>query len=422
MNNVNRKISVLFVMIFVLFFTGVGHVFATSNSGVPFVVSPILPSNQDDGIQDYISITSDEPLNQELQFLIENKQDKPQTIHIEPVNAYMSPNGMVEYLSDADKNKNSTIIDDSYEMKKYLTLKTDSTMTLEPNQRRVVVVELATDGLDGSLLGGMSFQTYIDSDTSDKSSMTIQNKLNQVIGVVVNHSTDKEVEFSFGDAYIDPMPSYYVVRLPITQHSPLLVTNATVDYQVEFQGEELFGSVKEIDSAPMTQANFAIPFESETIERNKPYTLKGTLTYMDTHGEKQSISFEKVFEFDGNGKPDGNGNAFEPPFVKGVSYWWLLLLLTLPIIAYVIRRNHVYVLQTDDDFVSIIKRGEPNFDRIVKLKDIDKDSQTRYVHYYSKVKVKTKDSNDATYFYKYYKTKTNKQNKRDVEVKDETKR
>lgn len=413
MNNVNRKISVLFVMIFVLFSTGVGHVFATSNSGVPFVVSPILPSNQDDGIQSYISITSDKPLNQKLRFLIENKQDKTQTIHIEPVNAYTSPNGMVEYLSDADKNKNSTIIDDSYKMKKYLTLKTDSTITLKPDQKRVVAVKLATDGLDGSLLGGVSFQTYIDRDTSDKSSMTIQNKLNQVIGVVVNHSTNKKVKFSFGDAYIDPMPSYYVVRLPITQHSPLLVTNATVDYQVEFQGKKLFGSVKKIDFAPMTQANFAIPFASKTIEQNKPYTLKGTLTYTDTHGKKQSVSFKKVFEFDGNGKSDGNGHAFKLPFVKGVSYWWLLLLLLiLPIIAYIIHRNHVYVLQTDDDFVPIIKQGEPNFDRLVKLKDMDKDSQTRYVHYYSKVKVKTKDSNDATYFYKYYKTKTNKQNKR----------
>lgn len=402
----NKRINIVSLLIvFAIAFTGVIQVSAQKDLGSPFSVQPILPTNQDANIDSYISITpGGDTVNQTLEFIITNNQDKQQTVHIESVNAYTSPNGIVEYVKT--KNRNSEIVDGAYEMIEHLALIGENRITLEPNEKRKVKTELNIDNIDnidGMLLGGVSFQTTVDNGEADEESFQIENNINQLIGVVINTPTDKDVQLSFGDVLVDPMPSYYVVRLPITQNSPNLLNNMEMEYAVAFQGEELFGSTKEIDFAPMSKANFAIPFEAEEIKKNKPYVLKGALTYIDQDQHEQVIEFEKTFRFDGNTNSDDDGNTFTPPILDGISYWWFLLLLLIPVIAYWIYRNRTYVLLNDDDPVLRIQQDSPLFQEVKSIKDVKKDEiKSKFIHYYVKKKQK-----DKAIHFAYHKTKNN---------------
>lgn len=409
------KIStVLLIAIAILTITGINTVFASENgSGAPFTVTPVLPFNQDETIKSYISITPDKSsVNQALKFVIENNQDKKQKIDVKAVNAYTSPNGVVAYVRDKNKNRNSEIINKSYQMADYLTSRSGHTLILEPKSKQVITMDLKADKIDGTLLGGVSFQMMIDDDSSKSSqasTMKIKNKLNQVIGVVVNNTTDKEADFSFGDVFVDPMPSYYVVRLPIIQPSPVLLSGATIEYNVTYNGTELFDSVKNIDFAPMTKTNFAIPYESEEIKKNEPYILKGTLTYTDQNNKEQKVDFEKTFEFDGKSH-NNTGETFKTPSINGFPYWLLLFLLLIPaIIYYWIKRNRRYVVYSDSDPVLKIEADTAFANAVQLKKNAYPNKESAHVHYYVKKKVKdATNKNYTTHYFKYRKTKNNK--------------
>jgi len=126
------------------------------------------------------------------------------------------------------------------------------------------------------------------------------------------------------------MASYYAIRLPVTLDSPLLLKNVDINYEVEYKGEKLFFSKEKIDFAPMTETNFSIPFQAKEIKQNKPYTLKGEFTYIDTNGKKQVEKFEQDFVYKTNENQMDNivSNLLNVPEEKAeFSYLYLLLLL-----------------------------------------------------------------------------------------------
>lgn len=401
-----QKIVMSFFFAILFMLISIPSVFASGQPDVPFSIRPILPDNQDEGITSYISITpNNESIQQTLQFIIENKQDKVQHIKVEPVNAYTSPNGVVEYIKE--KRPNSDIVHDDYFLAEYMDVLTGDEITLEPNESAHVSVALKVDDIEGTLLGGVSF--LMDMEQTNEGSFQLNNRLNQVVGVIINNPTDKLAEFSFGDVFVEPTPSYYVVRLPITQHHPLLLHNVTIDYDVFFKGKELFGSIKEVDFAPTTKANFAIPFDASEIEKNKPYTLKGTLTYTDGDGKEKQIEFEKEFVYTGHAPNGDGGKSIIPPIEQATSYWWVFLLIALALIgAYVYYRKNAYVLLNDNDPVLMIKEGDGLFEQVKRRKDVAKEewTQHQYVHYY--VKKKQKQGGITMIVYKHRRTQTNK--------------
>jgi ATP-dependent Zn protease len=83
----------------------------------------------------------------------------------------------------------------------------------------------------------------------------------------------------------------------------------------------------------MTETNFSIPFQAKEIKQNKPYTLKGEFTYIDTNGKKQIEKFEQDFVYKTNENQMDNivSNLLNVPEEKEekaeFSYLALLLLL-----------------------------------------------------------------------------------------------
>ncbi|MCM3113643.1 WxL protein peptidoglycan domain-containing protein [Lederbergia lenta] len=293
--------------------------FVSANSGgMKYSVQPILPENHVKGMEGYgIYIKPNtQTLKQEFEFILTNNTTEILDLEVEVLNAYTSANGGVEY--SAQESDNNTIINKSYEMKQYL--KGPDKINLQGGQRKVVKFQLDIANVEGTVLGGIAFREGTETEVTNEGTLSfeIKNKINTMYGLVINFPTNKVPKFLFEPAYLDAMPMYYELRLPITLNSPLLLKNIEIEYEVLFKGEKLFFSKENIDYAPMTKTNFSIPFDYKVIEKNKPYTLKGKISYVDQNGVKQVEEFEQKVKYkDENQDSNFNITNLTKPIVKG---------------------------------------------------------------------------------------------------------
>lgn len=383
----------------ILFFIPITVGAETSNQ--PYTVKPVFPSNQDKDVMNYISITTKESsLKQEVEFDVTNNKKKPITVNIKPLNALTSPQGSIQYVKE-DKQENSKIVEDNYVFKDYV--KIDKEVTLEGQETKRVTLEMDIDNIKGTLLGSVGFQIKEDDKGEDKQDgkFTIKNEINNIIGVSVNFPTKETFDLKIGDVYLDPMPSYYAIRLPVTHDKPLITKNVNLIYEVKDKhGDTLFKSPKGLvqDFAPQTEVNISIPYESEDIVKNEEYTIKGKFV----KGNKV-VPFEKNFKYTSDGDVENRGKTLTTPYIKGnwLNLLWLLPLLLIPILYYIFRNKYAYLLNEpmspmeiyeDDTEVSGIKQ-------INKVTKRDKQFNN-FMHVYKK----TKDEN-GNKVYTYIKTK-----------------
>lgn len=334
-----KLVSILFTLAIafaVVISSGSHTVFAEESSGMPFTVEPVLPSNQDKNIENYISVTTDKnSISQELRYKVRNTTDATQVIDVNILNAYTSANGVIEYK--AEETKDNTIIDSDYEFQRYA--EAPDSITLESGQTKVVSVNVEVDKQEGTLLGAVSFQSEGGKENANQEgiSLEITNQINSVYGVAINFpSNESQPDFSVGEAFLDTMPSYYVFRLPITLNSPILMQDINLAYEVDLEGKKLFSSETSFDYAPMTKTNFAIPYEYEELLKDKPYTLKGELTYTDQNGETQVQQFEKVIEYkDEEAGLNALFTTLKIPLEKNGTAYTVLPFFLIPLILFI---------------------------------------------------------------------------------------
>lgn len=343
-------------------------------SGIPFDVKPVLPSNQDPDVTSYISINaeSSKNINQELEFVLKNHKDVEQTVEINVVDAYTSPNGVVQYVEE--EMDNTEIIDDRYKMTNYLKLDGENKIVLKPNEEKTIKTKLDVGGLEGVLLGGVTFKTVEEGEIieQDKSTFQIDNEIKMVIGVKVDFGTERNVEIEIGEPFVDPMPAYYAVRLPVTLNAPLL-KKLDLDYQIIKDGETLFEGEGEYDFAPMTKTELSLAWEHEKIEEKTPYVLKGTLSYKDVDGEEKTLDFEKEFVFEGD-EQDGSLKTLTVPIIeKDVSILLFVLILVIVLLGVLFIRHNKSMFAFSKEEVAMVNETSenPSGDDETKLEEND---------------------------------------------------
>ncbi len=346
-----RKISFFFLIFIFIINIEANNIFADSN-GLPFSVEPVLPKNQDEDVRSYISVSSTEKsFNQQVEFKLTNQSDQEQNIKINIVDAYTSPNGVIQYVQE--ESENSKIINDKYKLSHYLESNNDI-ITLKKGETRMISTSLNVDSLEGVLLGGVSFSAIEEAQEQKEegnSTFQINNEINMVIGVMASFDTDKDAEFIIGEPFIDPMPAYFAIRLPVTLDAPVLQQNVSIDYQVMHQNKQLFGNQKEFNFAPYTKTNVSIPYEHDEIKENENYIIKGELTYRNQHGNEFVKEFEETFIYEKDKNVSTVMNTLKAPIEKGGSPLWMTLLLIVPIaliIAWMIHKKKKKNIETSD--------------------------------------------------------------------------
>lgn len=297
------KHLITFIVACFLFIYASPALASTNVTGMPFSVEPILPDNQDKGIERYISITpKSNSLTQELDFLVTNNTNEKLDLDIELLNAYTSANGSIQYTEN--DTENNQIINERYEMNKYL--ESPKSLQLSGGQKKIIKVKVNISDMEGVVLGGIAFKGKGDEEKSENQgvSFEVKNKINTVYGIAIHFKTDKKSAFYLGGAYFDPMPSYFVMRLPISLKSPLLLKEVNISYKVTYKGKRIFSSEQKMDFAPMTKTNFAIPFEHQEIVEGDTYIIKGKISYVDQNGKKQVDEFEKEVTYNDRDQQD----------------------------------------------------------------------------------------------------------------------
>lgn len=328
---------------------------AAESSLTSFNVIPILPKNQDKDILQYISITSNKGINQQISFQLSNKAKEKQTVAIKLLNAYTSPNGTIQY--ETKRTEDTKIINEQYKMRKFA--KAPKTVTIEAGQIKTVKIDINIPKIKGTVLGGIAFQvtTHDKEQESDnkKATFSLKNKINTIYGIAVHSSKDSVAKFSYGDVYVDPMASYYAVRLPITLKSPLIVNDASIKYKVIHKGKKLFSGNKTLKFAPMTKIFYSIPFDFKEIKEGETYTLKGTLTYTDNNGEKHKQKFEKEFKYE---KASSNPiiNKLKAPFDNNAS--WIVFILLLAFILLILIILYLKKKKKEKEAIAAVELAE----------------------------------------------------------------
>lgn len=332
--------KILFFFVFILSFIPFHFVHAEEQ---PYSVEPLLPSNQDFGVTSYFSLnTNKNNFDQELRFKIKNNTAENLIISLRPLNALTSPNGVIEYVPTI-KEGNSVLTDSTYSLAKYI--KVPKNVTLNGNEEKEISIPVQASDIKGTILGAIGFQTVQKGEMQEveKNQIRISNEINTIIGIQLNFGTVQVSDFEIGKPYVESMPSYYAVRLPITSKSPSILKNSNFDYEVlTKEGKSLFHTKQKVklDFAPKTKVGLSIPWDSQQIEEGKTYILKGTLSYGD-----DQVRFEKEFKFVSN-KSEHNGNGSEtnrtiPDILKDYSWWWILLLIAIVcgILTYYVKKK-----------------------------------------------------------------------------------
>lgn len=339
-----------------------------NKSGLPFEVEPILPSNQDSDVENYISLTTDKhSLKQVFEFKVRNKSNKAQSVDVGVVDAYTSPSGVVQYINE--EQENSFIVDEGQKMSNYLQMSGENVISLNAKEEKVLRVELDAEDVEGTLLGGVSFKLHEEGETEEKegASFKINNQINMVVGVKVDFETDQDVQLMIDKPFVDPMPSYYTVRLPITLDAPFL-KKLDFKYQVLKKDEVLFHGEDEYDFAPKTKTNVSLAWEHDEIEKDVPYLLKGEITYKDVSGEEKVVYVEEEFMYESEGVVSEVFNALTVPIEKIGVPLWLLIGAFVGILALVyvyLKKRAVYVVYIKDEHVpDVVREGDPIYPRL----------------------------------------------------------
>lgn len=348
------KKSIILIIMSILTIALVPSSFARAedSNGMPFTVEPVLPDNQNKDIQGYISInTKSDSINQDLEFIVKNNLSEEQTINILFTDAYTSPNGSIQYVEKDDEN--SSLLNENYKLSNHLKIH-DKSIKLGPNETKKISIRLDASDMKGSLLGGIGFSKNIPQNLETQSgSFNIDNKMNIIIGVLINFGVEDEIKLNVGQPYLDPMPSYYAIRLPIELDSAVLLQNTEINYTVYKDGEDLFSGSITGGIAPYTKTNISIPFESSEIEKNKKYDIKGKILY-NKDGKQQSYSFDKTFKYKDKVSAANITKSIGIPIEKGEepTIWIVVLaiIVIVPVLYYLYKlkgrkKNH----QEEDD-------------------------------------------------------------------------
>lgn len=361
------RISILLAMILVGLLSFTSSVFAEGN--IPFEIKPKFTADQQEGVANYISIKVDGDSKEDIfEFSLKNRASESKEVSISVVDAYTSPNGVIQYTNI--KSENSTIVDENYKMSNHLTLEGENVITLKGGEERVIRTHLNAKSLEGVLLGGVSFQLYEEGGSTgdEESSFKINNKINMVVGVVVEFDSDKDVNIVLDKPFVDPMPSYYAIRLPITMDAPLF-KKVSMNYEVLKDGELLFNGTTNYEFAPKTKANVSIPWEAESIKSNENYQLRGTLEYTNKDGEIQEQPFDFKFDYSPNDNTVGNiTNALTRPFEDESLPWTLGIVagVAVALLAFfLLRRKETYILFHNEDFPAEIHKGNPLYEKMI---------------------------------------------------------
>lgn len=304
MKTVKVKLILMFALVLVLSYFNIGQQLAYATTQKPltnntYSIKPVLPKNQNPAINNYFSLTSEGDLKGTYDIEISNDGDEELTLYIQSLNAFTSPNGLIQYADDTTYDYDSFIQDNKYKFTDYVDIV--DVVTVKPNTVSRYSFNVNIPKMEGSILGAISFRTALEggATSNEEVSITINNAINNVIAFNVDFGNGAFNAVEYGEATLYHSGFDTHIKLPIRAMSNTLVENAYIEYKViNEDGDLVFENPDKLRAHIVSNADFDmhLPWLANTVRKNNNYELIGSMT-LNYNGEEMKFPFNKKFEF-----------------------------------------------------------------------------------------------------------------------------
>nr|WP_275980347.1 DUF916 domain-containing protein [Halalkalibacter alkaliphilus] len=266
----------------------------------PFVIEPILPDNQIEGVSGYYHIQVKPGEDQTIYARIKNKRDHNITVHILPINSYTAPTGGILYEESLELD-DTKILDGSIIMSELLLV--DPFIELNANESLEVPIHIAVPETDkGTFLGGLLFASIgedtleeINSHEEGDIGFIIRNEITYTLAVQLDLPNISAPNFSIDNVGINVRPSGPELFMELTNDAQMILRGTHGNYRVENNsGEELFkGEIESFTMVPKTAIRYPVTWDYATFEPG----VYNVLITANVLGE--DIIAERTFEIEG---------------------------------------------------------------------------------------------------------------------------
>lgn len=418
-----KMFAILLPIITVMLLALSTNVFANAGQQ-PYTVEPILPASQDALIKNYISITTDKPIKEELKFLVRNKTNEEIIVKVRGFDTLTSAYGVLQYKK-YDKEKDiSLLTDKEYYFSQYV--QEEQEITLGPTETKEVTVTVDVPVVKGHILGGIAFTSLVPGEVQKEENVQfkINNEMNTIIAFMGKFDDKSTNTLTYKKPWIQSMPSYYSIFLPTIHDTAKLTQKTKLEYAVyNKEGEVLFESKDKVtlDFAPKSETVINFKWEAAEIKVKEPYRLKGKIVVNEN--EEFPFDFPIELEDDSYTSVESIKENIDTVVVEDNSKWIYIAIgggvfLVLLLILLLALRKKKYVLLSDtNEIVSPIDAQHVLYASVIleKEKNDSPNRNAKFIHYYKRVKTTNKDTNEKEYVYQYVKTETNSNYKSDTQ-------
>lgn len=322
--NVTKNFKRIVALIAIVIISSMQFVSVNANEA-GHSIQPIYSSNQVESIKGYHAVKANGSLNQSFKFELRNDTKKTLEFDVELLNAYTSPAGVIQY--DEDTDGQSVITNKKYEFNQYV--EGPERVSITPGEKKIVEYKVTTGELNGELLGAIAF-VPVEPDTNSTGNIVIKDKTRIVFGVMGMFDRNAKELFTTEKPYVSAMPSYFNLRFPIENKTPLVIDPVKITYKVEDKkGNLVFEGEQKAKFAPYTKVHFDIPFDSDVIKTLDDYVITGALEYKGQQDEL--VPFEYNFTYKGKDSiqhlDDVDNQLNRPRETMGMKMWGIIFLM-----------------------------------------------------------------------------------------------
>ncbi len=298
-----RKVSI--IMIFILFLTVTFNMFlvqanADQEMGLPFVIHPILPTTQIEGVNGYYHLQVKSGEDQTIYVRIQNKKDHNITVHIVPINSYTAPTGGILY-EESIESEDTKLLDDSILMSELIDV--EPYIELDAKEKVDIPIHIAVPEMDeGTFLGGLLFAT-IDEDILEEIETVesggdigfiIRNEITYTLAVQLDFPNTPASNFNIGDVGINIHRSGPELYMEFINDAQMILRGTHGGYMVKNEiGETLFEREFEpLTMVPNTEIRYQVPWDIDALEAGV-YNVFITANVLD-----EEIMVERTFEIE----------------------------------------------------------------------------------------------------------------------------
>ena len=332
MKNFFRKVSM--IMVFILFLTVTFNIFlvqanAKQEMGLPFIIHPILPATQIEGVNGYYHLQVKAGEDQTIYVRIQNKKDHNITVHILPINSYTAPTGGILY-EESIESEDTKLLDDSILMSELIDV--EPYIELDPKEKVEIPINIAVPETDeGTFLGGLLFAT-IDEGTLEEVETVesegdigfiIRNEITFTLAVQLDFPSTPVSNFGIGDVGINIHRSGPELYMEFINDAQMILRGTHGGYMVKNEnGETLFdGEFEPLTMVPNTEIRYQVPWDNDALDAGV-YSVVITANVL---GEE--IMVERTFEIEKEDVDEYEEIREDPPepTPTGIPVWvWII--------------------------------------------------------------------------------------------------